>query len=652
MMKERKTLGFVGRTDAKGEYLLEGLSESKRTFLRVISGAAWVDAEKPILNSPLTMKLPEVFELSGQFKLSDGKSAEGAKITLIDVQRPFQNTDFSAELDEEGRFRAQLRAGEYGLEVLHLQGSLLQDKPIDLNRSIDLGVRALPIGPKLTLVLVDAETNAAVKSAEVNFPRNMGRGSFPPSGLWKQVLASERGKFNGFEVLANQIFSQFLFPGVHELQISAPGYRMKKVNVELHAGKEASKTIAMKPSADLELVLLNAGGQPSPYTRIQIVPEGFDYQWRRGGNFTRPDPFPAGGESDSTGKVQFKGLSTGTWNLVMSPDADIFITAREGVPFGNVTLERGLNHASVILPAQAEFTVEFRADGIPVQGVEIRLNRQAPTGPNGFVRNGQYYKTEADGIARLPRVAEGTYQFSAFVDGHLPLREIIEIRGPSHRLTFDLGGTKVSGQVTSGSASTEVFLYQYFDAKVNLEQAKNELPSSFEIIEGQRLNRYSKKYRYASQKVDAAGSFSFQGVEPGRYYLFARAPDHLVCDPIELEVTESGLEGLELRLTPSATIVLTVTGMTEFQKEYRGAWFTPGITFDKLRGRNFDLIRSNGVYTYRQAPTGDIQLKWRMWYRDPETPKIRVIPGAQYDIQTQPGQTTHVEFDARSLLSN
>jgi RNA polymerase sigma-70 factor, ECF subfamily len=652
MMKERKTLGFVGRTNAKGEFFLEGLSDSKRTYLRVISGAAWVDAEKPPLNSPLTLKLPEEFELSGQFELANGQPAKGAKISLIDVQRPWPNFDFSAELDAEGRFSAHLRAGEYGLEVLHKQGSLLDEKPIDLNRSIDLGVRTLPIGPKLTLVLVDAETNEAIQSAEVRFPRNLGRGSFPQPGQWKRVLASKRWLFKGFEVRGNQISSQFLFPDTHEFQISAPGYRMEELTIELLPDQPTTKTIAMKPSADLDLVLLDAGGKPSPYTLIQIVPEDFDLDWMRNRRFIRPDPFPAWGESDTSGKVQLINLSPGTWNIVMSPDTESQFTTGEGLPVGSVTLKRGSNRASITLPAEAELSVEIRADGIPIPDVEIRLKRQATTEASGFVLQGLHFKTEANGIARLPRIAVGTYQFSAFLDGHLPLREIIEIRGPSQRLTYDLGGTKVSGLVINGSTNAEVFLFQYFDQDVDLEQAKKELPQTFRFIENGIATRLSKYARYARQHVDAEGRFSFQGVEPGKYYLLARAPDHLVCDPIELEVSESGLDGLKLRLNPSATIVLTVTGMPELQKEYRGARFTPSVSHNEQGFRNFDSIRSNGVYTYRQIPTGDIQMKWRMLFRPSDESRVQSIPGATFDLQTLPGQTTQVEFDARSLLTH
>jgi RNA polymerase sigma factor (sigma-70 family) len=640
--------GFQGHTDENGEYIVSGISEDVKASIRAIHEYSWNDADGQKAGSSVTIKLPVTHKVTGRFVFSDGGSAQGAKITLIHVDLPHQNSDYSADLDEEGGFTTYLPTGDYGIEVTHQQGSWQPKDPLIVEASLDLGEVLIPKGPELRLDFVDAETSTPIEGVIVKFPHAAGGRRYPKANLWKKVLASLRSNFDGFQEVASQVICTHLFPGVHTLEIEAPGYSKVTQTVELFEGRATHQTIVLHASAELELRVVDSTGQPVAGARMELVPESFFELLRQrkpGEAYPRPPSQNMfGNVTDDEGLVTIEKLSPGLWHIGVDPHA------RAGFPFSQIEIKRGENQQTVVYPQPVEVTVDITANGVPIPGAKLNLLRLDPNPSKQFSGIRHSETTTHDGPTQLKPVQAGLYRIKVSAEGYLPIQEDVDIQGSMHRLAYDLAGPVVSGRVNGGTADAEVILYQFFGEQEDLEENHKWLLKNFELGRGSNMSVYTRKGRFSHQKVNTNGEFALHCLEPGTYSIFARSTDRIACQPIQIDVPESGINGLEFVLKPSATVILQVTGMREFLKTYPGAYFIPEVVNGNVSVRSDFFIMEDGEYTFRQVPVANVYLEMDFLFTNPETSQLSVGQGPKLSVQATAGEIIRLDWDASRVV--
>jgi RNA polymerase sigma-70 factor, ECF subfamily len=636
---------FKGHTNADGEFLLRGVQAKEgRDRVVALSGEAWAEQGELKDGDSITLQLPELHEITGRFVLASGTPAKGARLSLIEVTRPLNPPDFIQELDVNGRFVAHLPTGEYGLEVIHPQGSMQEPSPFILKSNMDLGKRTLSPGPELTLTLVDSEDGTPIQAPTVRLNSAQGKTSWAGPDLWKAVLARSSHASAGLKVEGNQIRSHHLYPGIHELVLRAPGYSSQVAAIELFADRPTEQTIKMHASASLQLTVLNAGGKAPAGTTIELVPPGYDPYWFNKEDGQRPKVSTSNGRTNREGLATFANLIPGVWKIGLWPSAS------GGLTFAEVELKKGSNQYEVVLPAESEVRVEVLAGGTPVQGAKVSLTPELLDKPGEFRGGGKSITTDANGSALFQRMQVGLYQVQVYAEDFMPLQENLEISGPNPLLTFHFKGTTVSGQVFGGSTETEVILFQSFPQENDESGDKRDLQRMFATDSASSYVAYGKHYRFGHQRVAANGQFSFRGVAPGSYSILAQSPGSLTCKAIKIEVPEAGLGDLEITLKPAATILVEISGMPDFHQAFPLARLAYVAKFEGKGTRVTSSTNRNGEITLQQIPIGAIELVFDLFLEESPTDPNFVWPVSKLEVQTTPGQTLRVKFDARTLI--
>ncbi len=291
-----------------------------------------------------------------------------------------------------------------------------------------------------------------------------------------------------------------LRPGVHDLEVHAPGYqtvRLEKVPVGAGTPIEASLRRVQSPGA-VSVVIRGPAGDAVAGVRVLL---------------RRPDDAAGRAvQSDGDGRVRFDGVSPG--RHIVDADFSLGLLRRwkkelGGYPFRNrrtFELKEG-EDASVELGfilGSSSMTVRAREGERPLPGLKVRLVQAGP--PDFDVWNPQL-STGPDGAVTFARLRPGLYRVSVSEDDcrwTFPPWEVREAESVDR--TIALGRAVIRGRLKRGGAVAEGGV----------------------AITG-------PGERIAIAQADRDGGFEIPRAAPGRYRLEAQG-----APPIEVEVPPAG----------------------------------------------------------------------------------------------------------------
>ncbi|HEV7518453.1 MAG TPA: carboxypeptidase-like regulatory domain-containing protein, partial [Thermoanaerobaculia bacterium] len=225
------------------------------------------------------------------------------------------------------------------------------------------------------------------------------------------------------------------------------------------------------------------------------------------------------------GEYRISDLAPGDWSLSAGAGSRR-VMAQVTLPEAGASVRRDLQF-------QGGFTLSGRVlrGGVPVPGVEVFTS-----GLDTAEVAGSVTVSDAKGAFRLEGLQPGTYDV-AVLPQRLPQPRRVQIRG-DQEIEIDLPASQVSGRVTDAASSAPLD-----DAALSL------------------VSKGGQDFPLGDQRSVPDGTFRFEGVAAGSYRI-AAGKDGYAPGLLEIEVPESGLSGVDLRLDTAAGLELSVLDPT------------------------------------------------------------------------------------------
>jgi len=593
---------FLGITAADGTFLVRGLGDGGKRIVAK-SGDSWSQASVRPGPEIVRIELRPVHVLSGRVRHLGGPIEEGGQLLIADPVRSMQIPYLRLDLTAGGAFTVPLPAGSYGLAIRHPEGSWMREQEFALTGDLDLGEIEVPAAPELRLICVDAADGRPV-------PQGFAQPAHPTAAEWS---GDEQWRFQLQRWLAAMPLSQksgnvltlrHLSRGPHRLEVSAPGYRSQKIEVEL--GREgAERTVALEAETRLTLAVLDADGLPAAGETFELVPESYDEHWREADEPVEPLVRPVQALTDAAGIADVGFLFPGRWRVK-------YLWRPDGLVLGELELQAGTNSHSLKLPRNSalSFAVTHRGLGVPDAKIEIRRKREGkgPQYSDGYENGGFSVTTDESGRARFECREPGDHRFTVGARGFFPVVLDLAVTGSDLQIPIALDGAVVSGILQGGAPRTEVAIIHFRSAEGTEESRLDVVESNarHSLLHAGGVNPW---WSIAVTLVDPGQEFQFRGLPPGRHYLVARADGWASSAPQVLEVGEKDLTGLSLSLTRAASCLVRVTGVPEFRARHPGMELRLEVHVDgrTITGRPFRMVE-DGDCRFETLPAGSGEL--------------------------------------------
>jgi protocatechuate 3,4-dioxygenase beta subunit len=284
---------------------------------------------------------------------------------------------------------------------------------------------------------------------------------------------------------------------------------------------------------------------------------------------------PISAKTGSDGRYRLTGIAAGTY--LVSPRAMAYALPIDGSswrPGKNINISDGeaIDDFDFALVKGGVITGTITdANGRPVIGQSVHLTRGDAAGVFRNFTSGNYrmYNTDDRGAYRLFGLPAGRYKVS-LGDGRDTL--VMGRAGGYYQLTYYPGVTNEAEakivEVTEGSETTEIDFRvnkpeKTYEAKGRLIDGSTGTPlAGFNMARGMMSKEWESfsGYGWTQDLTDANGEFIMRSLSPGRYAAFpvSTTSTEYFSDPTVFEVTNSDVEGLEVKAYRGASISGTV----------------------------------------------------------------------------------------------
>lgn len=278
-------------------------------------------------------------------------------------------------------------------------------------------------------------------------------------------------------------------------------------------------------------------------------------------------------ESDGSGRYRITGIAAGSYYVSLLPP-EFVIAGRSG------TGARG----KILNLADGEHVENFDLDlkrggvitgcvtdaaGRPLSGQRIELTKigeESQPQPSPFNHPGVKL-TDEQGVYRIAGVPDGRYLVSAGVSQAermgTPLARSVYHPKTFHPGVADPARAGVVG-VSEGAEVTGVDIFiaearKTYEIKGRVVRAETGEPvAGIEIYYSPLMGdgRGVAGPRSRGERSNAEGEFQFHGVLPGKYVLYTQlgGEKEYFCEPAVCEITESGMDGVEVKLRQGGSI--------------------------------------------------------------------------------------------------
>lgn len=288
-------------------------------------------------------------------------------------------------------------------------------------------------------------------------------------------------------------------------------------------------------------------------------------------------------ESDESGRYRITGVAAGSYSVIVLPPE--FVIAGGS---GNGARGKILNLADG--EKLENFDLELRRGGVitgrvidaagrPLKRERIELTKIGEDGqpqPSPF-NYASLKLTDEQGVYRITGVPDGRYLVSAGVSQAdrmgTPLARSVHHPKTFHPGVADSSRAGVVG-VSEGADVTGVDILiaearKTYEIKGRVVRAETGEPAAEIEIHYSPLMGDGRGVgpRSRGERSNAEGEFQFRGVLPGKYAIYTQlgGEKEYFCEPTVCEITESGMDGVEVRLRQGGSIsgVVVIEGSND-----------------------------------------------------------------------------------------
>jgi RNA polymerase sigma factor (sigma-70 family) len=554
--------GYLGETDAHGYLRVAGIDPRLRSDLVIKIGGV----EERILaveqDGRYRADFPQIRQLKGRILQASGTPASHALVMVVDPLALSARHLSSAWSKVDGTFELSIKAGSFAFAIVHPGGTLLQPGLQEVDHDVDFGDLFLPATPPLTVILQDPDGNPIQSRGQVKLllhpemaAAQMGRPQllplFWPIGL--QTVLPYQGSDHQFQF-------RHLPAGEYWLQARAPGYCESRVRIEAQA--HASEIlVTLEPSFTNDLRVVDAAGQPLPQRQVELYPAEYDWKWKSRSQPQHPRQRPVTGYSNEQGRVQFEGLSPGTWRLALPG------FAAYGQYLAEFQIKASGTLGEVELPAHGSLTVATHAPDQVLAGSVVQFFTGRGAGGVGRPWR-KIARTNGQGSTEQIELVADRYQVLALVPYTVPRSaEVQVVSGLPTYHQVDLTGTSLTGQLPVGTLNGQILLVERVPEHAGqAEEIHKKMRKVVRHPPSPRLGGIMRggtadtpwQARYAATQPTADGSFRLQHLPDGDYWLMASADGCRTAGPFDLSIADgkwsapSLKDDLQLALAPGA----------------------------------------------------------------------------------------------------
>jgi protocatechuate 3,4-dioxygenase beta subunit len=589
-------------SDAKGRYRLEGLRDAAHVLSVAAKGYGRAFKTNVVPGRTAAFLLLPGVSLSGTVWGPQKKPVEGA---LVQAERemPGRGRLRPEVTDAQGRYEVMgITPGPYRLVVRHKDHAPTVVSGVYVEAAADSRVdvvmdRPVPLIGRLVGPDPEARVVGSVTVTEID-------GKPAPVSLF-DVLHAETDAGGRFRLMA-------LGPGDHVLEVTAPGYASRRVEVSVRVGAQADAgDIALEVGLAIRGKVKDKAGAPVADARIEAMPSSRVLP----GRWTAPRD----ARSEADGSFAVAGLDPGPYRLrVLAP----------GFAEAERPAEAGADKVEIVLsPAGTITGLVVDEKDRPVEAFHAVARSAAREGRGIHRYSGTEATAHPEGRFTLEDLDEGTYVVEVTASEH-PGATVSDVKvtpGTSTdvgRVRLTAGGT-VKGIVvdTSGGAIS--------GARVMVVPHDPGFPSIFGL----------------EAESDMGGAFEILGVPLGTVDVTARHPSFAEGQVAGLEV-ETGKGPAEAR------IVLSPGGRVEGTVRKRDGTGVPGMIMSlKPMGDRFMVsdanmagTRADGAFAFEHVPVG------RSFVVLSASSAGAYMTSEEKEVEIRQGETTIVDFVIREIV--
>lgn len=337
-----------------------------------------------------------------------------------------------------------------------------------------------------------------------------------------------------------------------DLEVTAPGF------------EPAVRTVALPALEPLEIVLVagellagevvDEAGDPVPGALVEVVTAEDSQAGERPAAESEPAPPPRVTTADAAGAFRFTGLAAG--RLEVSANAPglrlaeplvVELGAGEELWDLRIELVEGLTVRGTVSGHDGPLA-DATVDLTRVPGPSPAAASARPAAAAAARAERRRASTGDDGDFVLDGLAPGDWTLVAHHRGYRPLRRTLSLSGEPAPLDLRLDpGAEIRGVVIAPDGRP------LSGAEVTLTPIRAAAPDGAAA---------TPRFAPAPVRSDAAGRFRHRGLEAGRYRLAARAAGWAPRQPpLEVEIGDAGVDGLEIELQPATAIAGRIAGL-------------------------------------------------------------------------------------------
>jgi RNA polymerase sigma factor (sigma-70 family) len=574
--------GYLGETDHAGYLQVSGLSPNKRADLVVKIGGIERQIVSVEPESDNLVDFPALATLKGRVLLADGNPAAHALVMVADPGALSARHMSTAWTRPDGHFELPVKRGLFALSIIHPSGSVAASEVLDTGAEMDFGDMHLQIPPQVKLRIQNENGGLLDGVGEIKLLRHpeLAWARFGQPQLLSKFWVTGLQSVLPFRTAQNEFIYKHLPAGEYWLRATAPGYVEQTISIAVDVNNSTTD-IRLKRGLTASLRLVDANGLPVPNRAVEFAPTDYPWNWRLLPKPQRPSVRVQTVYSNAEGMVHFDGLIAGEWDLSQPGRAAL------GLNLARFQIKKDGFLGDVAMPGTAYFVAETTSAERVYEHSQILLM----CGPGVHDGRRQPWRkklvTNSLGHTETVALAEGDYQVRSLVANSLPRTDDIQLLGgQTHRHVVQLEGASLQGSLPEGLQNGHVLLLQrqpqHADIEADLTKRLRKvvrhppapgLGGSFRGVHG----RITWTAHYAASLVAADGTFGFDHMPDGDYWLVASATGYRIGGPFDLSIRNGVLhssslgDDLRMELQPGAGFRLLAPGLMRYFSQHPDA---------------------------------------------------------------------------------